>query len=228
MAKRDFGAEIEAKRRRLKGRGSRFTQFQRRADALVEILHFFEKRSSARTPGRAELVKYLPIGWVACIEGYFRLVYRDLIDHGPPYRDNAAQLKDLRIGIEHAVAMHAGKFTLGEFVAHLLPIKGWEDITSTMSTLLGFDYFDALKALKTNFFDTDPSKPAQSLEDMRISGGIVRGMDFLFSHRHVFAHELAPKVRLKLKDVFHHSRGALVCIVLTETLVDRQLNKKAA
>ncbi|HZN25036.1 MAG TPA: hypothetical protein VFB75_12470, partial [Burkholderiales bacterium] len=80
MSKRDYIAEISAKRDRLHRRGSRFAQFERRADALIEVHEHLERTRRIAAPVKAELVKYLPIGWIACIEGYFRLVYRDLVD----------------------------------------------------------------------------------------------------------------------------------------------------
>jgi hypothetical protein len=189
-------------------------------DALIEIAEFLKRAPRDSVPSKAELVKYLPIGWVACIEGYFRLVYRDLVDHGPPYRDNAALLKDIRIGLDHVVAMQAGKFTLGEFIAHFLPVNGLDDINQAMSTLMGVDFLDAIKNVKTDVFEPD-----RSLADLALSGGIFESLEFLFSQRHLFAHELTTKVRVNLRDIFHHSRAALILISHTETLLEGHLGK---
>jgi hypothetical protein len=222
VAKRDYIAEISAKRERLRRRGSRSAQFDARVDALIDIAEFLKKRRGQAIPAKAELAKYLPIGWVACIEGYFRLVYRDLIDHGPPYRENAATLKDIRIGLDHVVAMQAGKFTLGEFIAHLLSVNGLDDINQSMSTLLGVDYLDALKKVKTDLFEKN-----RSLEDLELSGRLAQSLDFLFTQRHVFAHELNTKVLVRLNDIFLHSRAALILISINETLMESHLGKAA-
>ena len=222
MSKRDYISEIAGKRERLLRRGPRSTQFGRRVDALIEIAEFLEHSQRGKVPSKRELVKYLPIGWVACIEGYFRLVYRDLVDHGPPYRDNAASLKDIRIGLDHVVAMQAGRFSLGEFVAHLLPVNGLDDINQSMSILMGLDYLDAIKNVKTDIFEPD-----HSLEDLSLSGDLIESLEFLFSQRHVFAHELTTKVRVIFRDVFLHSRTASILISLTETLLEAHLGAAA-
>lgn len=220
MAKRDYIAEIAAKRNRLRRRGTRSEQFDARVDALIDIAEFLQHGRNQAIPSKAELVKYLPIGWVACIEGYFRLVYRDLIDHGPPYRENAAALKDVRVGLDHVVAMQAGKFSLGEFIAHLLPVNGLDDINQAMSTLLGVDYLDALKKVKTDIFEKD-----KSLEDLDLSGELIQSLDFLFTQRHLFAHELNAKVRVRLREVYRHSRAALILMSINEILLESHLGK---
>jgi len=222
MTKRDYIAEISAKRERLRRRGPRSAQFDKRVDALIEIGEYLRLKRKVAIPAKPEMAKYLPIGWVACIEGYFRLVFRDLVDHGPPYRDNAASLKNISVTLEHVVAMQAGKFTLGEFISHLLPINRLDDINSSMSTLLGVDYLDALKKVKTDIFEKD-----KSLEDIGASGAVFESLEFLFSQRHLFAHELNSKVRVVLSDIFHHSRAALILMSHNEALLEAYLGKPA-
>ena len=214
MAKRDYISEITAKRKRLRGRGARAIQFDDRVDDMIQISRFLEATPKSEMPAKAELVKYLPIGWVACIEGYFRLVYRDLIDHGPPFRENSANLKDVRIDLDHVVAMQAGQVSLGEFIAHLLPVNGLDDINRAMSTLIGGDYYDQLKHVKTDLFEDN-----SSLEDLDLSGGIFESIEFLFAQRHLFAHELNAKLRVHLRDTFHHSRAASILIEHNEALL---------
>jgi hypothetical protein len=40
----------------------------------------------------SEVSKYFPIGIVAVLEAYFRSAIQELIDHGPPYSENAAKI----------------------------------------------------------------------------------------------------------------------------------------
>ena len=105
-AKRDYVAEIEARRSRLRGRGSRWEQMTKRLDLLIEISDFAKFSRDKSVQFRRELAKYMPIGFIACVEGYFRLVFRDLIDHGDPFRTNVAAFKDIRVGLEHVIAMN--------------------------------------------------------------------------------------------------------------------------
>src|ERR1051325_1035913 len=97
MRKRDVVQEIISKRKRL-GR-------RRDPASLVEVRAFgiflaFDKLRSMPAKDRAlkqEMIRYLSVGIVSCLEGYYRLIIRRLIDHGSPYRENAVKLDDLRI-----------------------------------------------------------------------------------------------------------------------------------
>lgn len=91
-----------------------------------------------------ELSRYFPIALVSCIEGYFRLVFADLINHGAPYKDNAAKF-EIKFTIDTAVSLERHSVTLGEFVAHLLPLNNLDDIESNMTTLIGESFLKLFK-----------------------------------------------------------------------------------
>src|ERR1041385_4685345 len=105
--KRDYIAEIlEIKGRSLK-RTDRYNQFYKRYDPVVGA-HVFLKFFGTQDPEvRSELLKYIPIGTLACLEGYFRMVIRDLIDYGEPYQSNAYRLDDIKVDI--GVVLNLGR-----------------------------------------------------------------------------------------------------------------------
>src|ERR1700690_3181523 len=84
-----------------------------------------------------EMSRYIPIGLVSCLEGYFRVVYADLLDFGSPYRDNASKLETkLSFSIETIFALERSSVSSGEFVAHMLQTSSLEDINNIMTILI--------------------------------------------------------------------------------------------
>jgi hypothetical protein len=85
---------------------------------------------------QVEFYRHIPVGLVACTEGYFRMVIADLIDHGSPFRENAGKFPNITFSLDTALALQKQSVSVGEFVAHLLPLSSLEDINRTLTTLL--------------------------------------------------------------------------------------------
>ncbi|MFX8778315.1 hypothetical protein ABTM50_21080, partial [Acinetobacter baumannii] len=71
---RDIIQEIEDKRRRRK--------FDSAMLELTMQLYSLEKAFNAQDKYDNELIRYYPVALIACIEGYIRMVIKDLIDQG--------------------------------------------------------------------------------------------------------------------------------------------------
>lgn len=219
MTRRDYIAEIIQKRSRLKKRSQRWDQMTKRLDALIDISDFIHKSKVRNIPFRSELAKYVPIGFVACVEGYFRLVFRDLIDFGSPFRDNAAGFKEMRFRIDDVVAIHGGHLSLGEFISHLLPTNGVDDLNSSMSILIGEPFLERLKRTKADFF----SERKESLEETDLADALLSDLGTLFEHRHIFSHELATRLRVSVPTVRSCSQASLIFMWATEALITELL-----
>jgi hypothetical protein len=172
---------------------------------------------------RDEVAKYLPIGFVACIEGYFRLVFRDLIDYGSPFRENVINFRDIKFGVEHVVAIEGGKLSLGEFVSHFLPVNGIQDIDNSMSILLAHSFLDQLKAMEVKESDMPEPKP---LNDILAVDVMLKKTQRLFELRHIYSHELAPKEKVNVKEIQSCTNWALLFLAYSENLVE-QITKPA-
>jgi len=218
MSKRDYIAEIISRRSRLKRRGARWDQVTDRIDNLIAIsdLSFESGKLSLET--RRELVKYLPIDFIACLEGYFRLVVRDLIDSGSPYRENIRQFKDLKIGVDHVVEIYRGTLTLGEFISHLLPMKGIADIDYALSTITASSFHDAIK--NTSPF-SDGELKDKTIEQLGQSEKLFRDTQRLFELRHIYAHEIAPRTNVKFKEITNCSRASFIYMLTTDIYVNK-------
>jgi len=224
MAKRDFLLEIIEKKTRLKRRTSRWNQVMARIVNLIRIKQFIRNRKDHKIPARSELAKYVPIGYAACIEGYFELVYRDLIDSGAPFNDNVANLKDLTININHVIAMQNGKVTLGEYVSHLLPGNNLDKINDIMTTILGEPFLEKVKSIKIDYFG---DKKPVSLDDIKMASRVVTDIQSLFKQRHIFAHELNSKHAFNINHLMQISSASVYLIEATEAIVENAISARA-
>jgi hypothetical protein len=137
---------------------------------------------------RFEVARYIPIGFVACIEGYFHLAYADLINHGSPYRDNLTKFKDIKFDLDQALKLERHAVSLGDFVSHLLPVKNLEEINVNMSLLMGSDFLERFKETRPKL-DTMPGLFSTPEE---ITNHRIAALKKLFELRHMFAHEADP------------------------------------
>jgi hypothetical protein len=199
MNKRDYVAEILEKRGRQPNRSLRWEQAARRLEGVVGIPGMFSALAEStqdvdldfEVDARVEreIVRHVPIGLVACIEGFFRMVIADLIDFGPPYRDNAARLTNVTFSLETALSIQSASVTIGEFVAHLVPLSNLNDVNKVMSTLLGADFlqkFKEIRAVQPRQMTLFPELANES------DGDVVNAVCRTFALRHIICHELAP------------------------------------
>jgi len=87
-----------------------------------------------------ELLRYFPVGIVACVEGFFRQAIKELLDSGGPFYQrfaSSAQSKDLKLDLEVIAAITGQTVTVGEIAAHHLPLSSLDPIESIMAVLLG-------------------------------------------------------------------------------------------
>ncbi len=212
MSKRDYIEEVLAKQGRLHKQGSRMDLFCRRIHPLVA--GFRAVRALDRTvTWRNEWLKYGAIGYIACIEGYFRLLFADLIDHGPPFVSRIENLRDIRFTAETVVAIHTKKISLGAYVAHLLPMNGISDINSHMSALLNVDYIPFYLQQPLSVFNPKPVG--------EVFPDTIANVERLFKLRHLHAHELATKERFPVRDIEELIGSAAMFATLTDEIVER-------
>ena len=188
MNKRDYIAEILSKKSRLYPSSTRWELVAGQLQYLLEALDDMEEFLEAKRIVDHEVLRYFPIRLVACIEGYFRLAYADLIDYGSPFRENTAKF-EIKFTIDTALSLQRHSVTLGEFVAHLLPTNNLQDINGSISKIINDDFLQRLKARRLTLIRQPYIIPEFEAEaDSILIGGINR----LFETRHILSHELAP------------------------------------
>ncbi|WP_126941888.1 hypothetical protein [Xanthomonas sp. BRIP62409] len=210
MSKRNLIEEIISKQSRLHRRGTRVDLFRRRVHPLVKGFRAI-LAAPAETTYRAEWLKYGAIGYIACVEGYFRLLIAAIIDTGEPYVSRITNLKDIRFTPESVVAIHKKQVSLGNFIAHLLPVNGVSDINSHLSALLDIDYLKHYLAQPLSKWNQDPIGQVFDKD--------MAHLERLFKLRHLYAHELATKERVPIREMENLIGAAAAFVTLTERTI---------
>jgi hypothetical protein len=192
---------------------------------LWDAYYYIDKELPDDRSFKPEILKYFPIGFVACIEGYFRLAYRDLIDHGAPYSDNISGFKDIKFNIEMVTAIHTKRaISLGEFVSHLLPCNQLDDINRNMSIIMGLDFLERVATIKMKISDD----LRLSLRDENVDGRTFANLKTLFEMRHLFCHEFAMSEAYDSKTVWRCGMDAIMLILKTEDILTEELSLEPA
>lgn len=214
MSKRDYIQEILSKRERLVSPGTRLSHFAAKTKPLHEGFVFITEETKTES-FREEFIKYLPIAYVAAMEAYFRLVFRDLIDFGPPFSENLKSLRDIKFQIESVIAINSKTVSVGEFVSHLLPFKSLADINEIMSLLMGEDFLIRLKQTKVSVING-----AEHVTMDNFHSKIPSSIQRVFQLRHVFCHEFSVNERPNIQEIRDCSYAAFIFVLATESLLN--------
>ena len=213
--KRDYIAEILSKKGRLHRRGTPMDSFTRRVEPLVKGFRVI--KGSRNASFREEWLKYGAIGYVACIEGYLRLWIARLINHGTPFIERVAALDSLKFSPEAVVGIHVGRVSIGDFVAHLLPLNGIADINAQFSVLMGQDFIGLIK--KSPPSSRNPTPVGQLWPKM------IGEVDALFKLRHVYAHELATRESVPAGKIEHYISSSASFVFTVEGLFTQAITR---
>lgn len=210
--KRNYVDEIISKKKRLLKRSNRYEQFDRRIIPLASGFRFLERIKQGVT-FRPELLKYMPIGAIACVEGYFKLLMEDLIDAGSPYIDNLKNFTDIKLTMESVLAIHSRKITIGEFVSHLLPVNNVSDINHSISTIIGQDFIQLLMNQPTSEYNPEPLS--------KVFPKLIGDVEGLFQLRHLYAHELATKETVSIRKIQKYWGSTMIFVMSTEEMINK-------
>lgn len=216
---RDVIKEILAKKTRLKKGSSRWEHFRIRNWAQRDAFNYIKANIKGKPAFKYELLRYFPIGQVASIEGYFRLVIRDIIDFGEPYLSNVEKIKDVRFIARNVLAIYGRKITLGELISHFLSLNSLEDISNYLSILLDLDFLQELSKFR---FDLDREKISLG---KRIPG-LYEEIKDVFRLRHIHCHEIAIKEKLSVRKVGNLRLSVFVFAYVTELFISSLLSTK--
>lgn len=179
-----------------------------------------------------EIARYIPIGLVGCIEGYFRKVYVDLIDHGSPYKENAAKLTDIKFSLETAISLEIHSISIGEFIAHLITTNNLEDINKNISTLIGDDFLEQLKTARKSAIPHSYELPLTEnniycvepdYDDL--NSDMIMSIKRMFELRHMFCHEIDPTMSSKdYSSILGYPETAIEFLWISEFVIDKLLS----
>ena len=209
-SKRDVVLEILERKKRVHSRLDRWTQFSRRNDALIDAYDFARARNTP-TVVKSELLRWIRVGTVAALEAYFRAVVRDLVDYGEPFRSRVRALYDAKLDLSTILSLNAAEVTMGELIAHLLPLSRLDDITQRMTTLLDGDFVRSVKSTVPEGYD----EPLEA-----ILPDFYPSLERLYKMRNVHAHEFGAKDGPKVREVFRELGAATYFAFVTEQILE--------
>lgn len=220
--KRDVTAEIISRRCRLLRRKTRHAHVTKRIENLIAS-YWLIRESPSKNEIKIELYRYIPIGSVACIEGWFRCAVADLINHNAKYRENIKQNTDIQFDIKSTLAVHEKSVSVGEFIANSFRLNKLEDILGIMSMIIGQDFKTHLKKVRINPKEAPGSVTLESEIDM-ILGHVQKA----FELRHIFSHELATSIRFSRQQIEDCVYGSFLFLCAAERVVQDLLGEEYA
>lgn len=185
---------------------------------LSQIESSFESRQ-ALSP---ELLRYFPVGLVACLEGFFRIAIKQIVDRGGVYLDNAEKLfATVKPDFNALKALHGQKITIGELAAHQVPLNRLENIQSHLSTLLGKDFLKELRSVTEPQWLMEEEAPQPILPEPDTTFASVTRT---FELRHIICHELATKFDVSLAELERCVFGTVLFLKAAQAYLEEVLN----
>ena len=215
---RDIIQEIADVRQRRRF-GSAMSELPMRLFALEHAFKEYDK-------SQRELTRYFPVALIACVEGYFRMAIRDLIDAGDPYLSNAERpASSVKLDFSILRAVHGKAVTVGELVAHGIPLSRLDHIESAITSLIGTKFLEALRATTNRWAHEVRGEPA---------GPILVDPDHIFSDvartfelRHIICHEIASAYEIQTDEVARCFQSCVAFLRAADEFISETLHPGA-
>ena len=167
-----------------------------------------------------ELLKYFPIAIVACLETFFRLSIKQIIDFGEPYLSNAESiLPKTNIGFDVLKGLHGDAITIGDVISHSISVSNLGHIVSNLNNLLKIDFINEVSNVKDRWaieIDKQPDEPIISNPDE-----LLKYISKTFELRHIFCHETASNLKLQDKDIEKCFEYSVIFLKASEELINQ-------
>jgi len=173
-----------------------------------------------------ELVRYFPVALIACVEGYFRMAIKDLIDTGDPYLSNAEKpASSIRLDFSVVRAVHGKAITVGELVAHGIQLSRLEHIDVALSTILGTGFLKGLETVTDRWaHEIGGKEVAPILENPNeVFADVAR----TFELRHIICHEIASAYEIKLEEVARCFESCVAFLRASDEFISETLDPGA-
>ncbi len=215
---RDIIQEIADVRQRRRF-GSAMAELPRRLFAL-------EQSFKAHGKNEIELIRYFPVALIACVEGYFRMVIKDLIDAGEPYLTNAEKpAASVKLDFSLLRAVHGKTITVGELVAHSVQLSRLEHIETVLSGLLAKGFLDSLRTITDRWAHEVMGKPAAPIlsDPDKVFADVAK----TFALRHIICHEIASAYEITSSDVARCFESCVVFLKAADEFISETIHPGA-
>ncbi len=196
---------------------------------IVESLDTIEEKeneSAANQVLNNVLPEHLPIMIVAAMESFFRSAIAELIDHGEPFAARAVDLiepSNQKPDYLIFLAVQKKKFTIGQFISHLVPLNSVEPINAAFTTLLAEDFLKLLKKeeLTSKLWDSHGLTIRRIGDD---PGPIFSSVKRIVEIRNSIAHETSPIGRATVEEIVNCCDRTKIFLIGAETFLFRLLH----
>lgn len=176
-----------------------------------------------------EISRYIPIGLVSCLEGYFRVVYANLLDFGSPYRErvNKLDINKSAFTLDTIFSLEQSRVSAGEFAAHILKTSSLDDINNIMEVLTGENFLEQFKREFSNSQKNQIQMSLFPMDDEDLANQVIIDIKRLFELRHMYAHEIDPPIENKdFSSIWRGADATFKFIWNTERILERLLAVK--
>ncbi len=185
-----------------------------------------ENAYKQRTDVDPEYLKFFPVAVIACVEGYFRLLIKELIDAGEPYFTNAAKLATTtKFDFEALGAFQGKKVSIGEFIAHDVSLNRLDQLNTVISTLTGRDFLAELRTVSDRWEHEIEGKPKVPI--MATPDEVYAAVSEAFRIRHIICHEFSTNADFKLEDIETAYSGTVIFLKATQEFMNQVLYPNA-
>lgn len=201
-------------------------RFGRTIAELPFRLFALERSFKEHDQNDEELTRYFPVALIACIEGYFRLAIKELIDAGEPYITNAERpASSIKLDFAVVRAIHGKAVTVGELVAHSVPLSRLEHIESSMSSLLGAPFLSRMRTISDRWEQHVRGTPVEPI--LADPDNVFAGVTKAFELRHIICHEIASAHEIQYSEVAHCFESCVAFLRAADELVSETLQPDA-
>jgi uncharacterized protein YecT (DUF1311 family) len=201
-------------------------QFGSAMSELPLRLFALEKAFKDHDRKQQEFTRYFPVALIATIEGYFRMAVKDLVDAGEPYLSNSERLAStIKLDFSIIRSVHGKSITIGELVAHAVPLSRLEHIEAAISSLLGTSFLAKLRVTTDRWPHEIKGESAEPLltEPDQVFAAVAR----MFELRHIICHELASAYEIEYDEVAKCFESCVQFLRASDELVSETLHPGA-
>ncbi len=212
--------QIADRQRRLLKRAARFEQVVQRLSAIENAVKHL-KGAHCPSTVRLECLRYVPVALVACVQGYFKLAVRDIVDKRRDCLANTQNVAEFQFNLSTLLAIQETKLSLGTVVSSMLPLNDIAAVFSAMDGILATSFTGQFDKIAVRCPHCDATIPAKEWLD-----DIVRRVSAAFTSRHMLCHELAHKIRVGPRHAADMIDAVNWLLIFSETTVANLLKPR--
>lgn len=220
---RDLISEIYAIKNRTYKKFGAINQYITKIDLIEDSFYHLKKEVNPQVEFRKELFRYVPIGMIAALESFFRMLIDEVLTKDNYYVKNVIKLKDINIKMKDIVNAQLNKLSINNLISHTVTINSLESIDNLMSTILDINFLKDLGNF--TYISTEERK---KFVFSKYRDKTYADINQCFLLRHIFAHEFAFKYKLKINRLEQMITSAKVFGFLTHEFISDILVKRKA